>query len=765
MKLRLLTLLTFSYTYLSAQHEADYWYFGDNAGLHFNGGPPVNLTDGKVNTVEGSSAVSDPAGNLLFYTDGIKVWNKNHQQMVNGNGLHGGFSSTESALIVRQPGSDSLYYIFTTGQEGDHGLEYSIVDLSLQAGLGEVILKNVELLNNSEEQVTVAKNSNGTSLWIITHQGLSNKFYAFVFDSSGVNPAAVVTTTGSSYPSYRGFLKASHEGKKLAVAIHTNNECELYDFDQSTGIVSNPITLDVPPTDFGAYGIEFSPNDSILYTAAYTPGIIVQWDISSGMDSVINATQITIATTASYYDGALQLGPDGKIYMARWFTNWLAVINKPNVYGPGCNYVDNGFDLSPKTTEGGLPIFPPYLLIGQQMSPAVLFVVSDSDVCAATCLDFYDQSANNPTSWVWSFPGGIPSSSNLENPVNVCYYTPGTYDVTLIATNNAGSDTLVMTNFIVVNPVPTATITQSNDTLFSSAGDSYQWFAAGSAITGATDFFYIPSSQDFYSVEITDTSGCSAADTVFYSLAPQSSFSAADTTICEKFCIDFSDQSGSNPTSWLWTFAGGIPSSSTQQNPAHICYNTTGTYTVTLITANNYGNDTLTLTNYITVYATPPFPVITQNGNVLVSSLAFSYQWQLNAVDIPGATNQSYTVLQSGLYTVVIGDSLGCVNSAEIQVVISGVENVSDDDQILVAPNPSNGHFTVEVPYTETGHDISITVINAVGQLVFSTTDSYAAAAQHGKKEIDLTNVANGIYLMGIESGELVVQKKIMVVK
>lgn len=453
--------------------------------------------------------------------------------------------------------------------------------------------------------------------------------------------------------------------------------------------------------------------------------------------------------------------------MARWFTNWLAVINKPNIYGPGCNYVDDGFDLFPKTTEGGLPIFPPYLLIGQQMAPSASFLVSDSEVCAVTCLDFFDQSINNPTTWEWNFPGAVPSSSSLQNPTNICYYTAGTYDVTLIATNIAGSDTLVMNGFIIVNLVPTAAITQSNDTLFSSAGNSYQWYAGGSAIAGATDFFYVPSSQDFYSVVVTDTSGCSASDTLFFSLSPQTVFAAADTTICEKFCIDFLDQSGNNPTSWLWTFAGGIPSSSTSQNPAHICYNTTGVYNVALITTNNYGNDTLTLTDYITVYATPPFPVITQNGNVLVSSLAFSYQWQLNAVDIPGATNQSYTIFQSGLYTLIVSDSLGCVNSAEIQVVISGIDAASDDEGILVSPNPSDGHFTVEFPYTKTGSDIFIGVINAVGQFVFTTTASPGpTAGQHvWKKEVDLKNVTNGIYLVAIESGEWLVQKKIIVAR
>src|SRR6185436_15567486 len=103
----------------------------------------------------------------------------------------------------------------------------------------------------------------------------------------------------------------------------------------------------------------------------------------------------------------------------------------------------------------------------------------------------------------------------------------------------------------------------------------------------------------------------------------------------------------------------------------------------------------LTLIDYITVYPTPPFPVITQVGYTLTSSSASSYQWQLNSADIPGATNQSHTVLQSGYYTVIVSDSNGCVNSASIKVIISGIDDMSDA-YVLIYPNPSDGNFIVE---------------------------------------------------------------------
>src|SRR5213075_2620540 len=107
----------------------------------------------------------------------------------------------------------------------------------------------------------------------------------------------------------------------------------------------------------------------------------------------------------------------------------------------------------------------------------------------------------------------------------------------------------------------------------------------------------------------------------------QVQFSAANSTLCEKFCTNFTDQSFNNPTAWQWEFPGGDPSSSTDQNPTNVCYNVPGVYDVTLITTNANGSDTLTLHNYITGYPTPPIPTITQVGYTLTSSPASSYHW------------------------------------------------------------------------------------------------------------------------------------------
>jgi len=238
----------------------------------------------------------------------------------------------------------------------------------------------------------------------------------------------------------------------------------------------------------------------------------------------------------------------------------------------------------------------------------------------------------------------------------------------------------------------------------------------------------------------------------------------SDSTLCEKFCINFYDQSINNPTSWEWQFPGGDPSFSILQNPTAICYNSPGTYDVTLITTNANGNDTLTLPDYITVYPTPPIPTITQVGYMLTSSAASSYQWQLNSANIPGATNQSYTILQTGYYTVIVGDSNDCKNSTALYVLISGVDEVNNDVNLFIYPNPSSGNFLVELLNGFIAGEISIDVVNVIGQQVFSSSESrYIGNSSPFKKEIDLSDIARGVYFIEIKTEKEFMRKKILI--
>ncbi len=379
---------------LTAQGEAANWYFGYGAGIKFNlfSGTATSVDNGRLFTNEGCTSISDSSGNLLFYTDGSFVWNKNHQTMTGGSGLLGDRSSTQSAIIVPKPDDKNIYYVFTVGSNrSDTGLHYSVVDMSQENGLGEVTVKNTRLLNLCSEKITaVVKDCVSKSMWVVTlasedgNNAVYNTFHAFEVGNNGVVHASVKTSFPINITDPRGYLKLSPDGTKMACANlsaddnndTTNDQLFLYDFDASSGKVLNPIELRIRGENHNPYGLEFSPNSQLLYVHSYNNfrgdednnedrnspenhhSSLVQFNIAS---SNIQGSMITI-DERQLYRGGLQLGPDGKIYRALSDTydtglNYLGAINEPNKVGLACNYVHEAIDLSPNQSAQGLPPF------------------------------------------------------------------------------------------------------------------------------------------------------------------------------------------------------------------------------------------------------------------------------------------------------------------------------------------------------------------------------------------------------------------------
>jgi hypothetical protein len=186
--------LIFNSSLFFSQNEFSKWYFGNFAGLDFSTSPPTILTNGALNTAEGCATICDNTSNLLFYTTGVTVYNSSHAIMANGMGLAGNLSTTQSAVIVKQPGANTLYYIFTIDQAGGgNGYRYSIVDLSLAAGLGSVTVKNATLYAPSCEKQVAVRHCNGRDVWIISHEYNSNSFRSYLLIQVQV-PASYLQT-------------------------------------------------------------------------------------------------------------------------------------------------------------------------------------------------------------------------------------------------------------------------------------------------------------------------------------------------------------------------------------------------------------------------------------------------------------------------------------------------------------------------------------------------------------------------------------------
>jgi len=346
------------------QKQAAIWYFGDGAGLNFREGSPSPIFDGQLFTREGSAVISDEDGNLLFYTDGVTVWDKNHTPMPSGEGLKGSFTSTQSALIVPQPGSDRYFYIFTTAYQAEaDGLNYSLVDITLNNGGGDVVLKNQQLYTPTTEKLAAAFHANGRDVWVVTHRWESDEFYTYLITADGLQEEPVISKAGirheygSSNERASGPMKISPKGDKLALLIVGLNVVEVFDFSTITGTVANPIHI----TGFEAlpyiYGLEFSPNGRYIYVSehgnAEEKSKLFRFNLSSNRRHLVVGSKEIIAEEV--YIRSMQLGPDYKIYIAIALSGFLASVDNPN--DRKIHYTHEALNLSPMKSSLGLPNF------------------------------------------------------------------------------------------------------------------------------------------------------------------------------------------------------------------------------------------------------------------------------------------------------------------------------------------------------------------------------------------------------------------------
>jgi PKD repeat protein len=331
-----------------------------------------------------------------------------------------------------------------------------------------------------------------------------------------------------------------------------------------------------------------------------------------------------------------------------------------------------------------------------QNPPIALFTAAPTSGCFPIVVFFNDQSTNSPSSWNWSFPGGSPASSSLQNPT-VVYSNPGTYSVTLTAINAAGSDTETISGMIVVEGPPVASFTAVNNNgtvsfTNNSTGSnlSYQWTFGdgnGSASANPTHTY---ADDGPYTVVLVVTSPCGTdvfEQTIFVESLPVAQFSALETDICAGEIVSFVDESTSNVISWDWSFPGGTPSSSSQENP-QILYNTAGVFPVTLIVTSTLGNDTLVSNDFITVDPQPQagfsstisgFDVTLTNNSLD----ATSYNWSFGDGGTSTASDPTHTYTSDGAYTIELIASNSC-----------GSDTITEE--IVISSLPQGG-FTSDV--------------------------------------------------------------------
>ncbi|MDD3860469.1 MAG: T9SS type A sorting domain-containing protein [Bacteroidales bacterium] len=367
--------------------RAWHWYFGWNAGLDFSSGTMQDDPNGQVYIAEGACSISDTAGNLLFYAgpnlfsepgeNNMTIYNANHEIMQNGTDIDCGWSGRQNSIIVPLPENDNIYYLFTIGHYTEPyytqlGFKYSIVDMSLNGGIGAVIEKNIEIFTSSQndtlsEILTAVHHANCKDIWILIHRNNTCRYNVYKLTENGLETEPVITNIGyhdtGNYSIGFG-AKFSSNGKYLAVNKSYNwisdseylksDSLELYKFNNSTGILSDRITL---PMDSALSGKEFSPNCNYLYTFEirnYELPRLFQYDISKWQESYISNSKTLIGSYLILYSD-LQLTPFNEIIISGE-CDTVSVIEQPNNQGTSCSVNTNVLTLS-NTCGCNLPNF------------------------------------------------------------------------------------------------------------------------------------------------------------------------------------------------------------------------------------------------------------------------------------------------------------------------------------------------------------------------------------------------------------------------
>lgn len=459
----------FSFT-ITAQKEANFWFFGENVGLDFTNNPPIAIS-GSLSTDEGSASISDVDGNLQFYTDGSIVYRRDGAVMTNGAGLRGNSSSTQSAIIVPKPLDDNIYYVFTVGNQTNQpgfGVHFSEVDMSLENGFGSILQtnKNIPLQDaeSTREKITSVAGEDCNTFWVITQD--TNNFYAYKIDQNGINQTPVISSHAFT-DTLRGYLKLSPDGKLLVSASQGDNQTYIYDFNSSTGQVSNERRLNIPTL---GYGVEFSRDSKQLFLTTGTFSQIVQqgvrnppnlatllkFNLDADNDNIIddistiNASNSEIYRTTSGYRGALQLAANGRIYYARSRTNFLGVITNPEEPdAANINFIEQGVDLGTRICTEGLPPFiQSFFLPIEIRDEDTNEVVNDQELqyCIGQTKVISPQDISGTGQvYEWTFNNGtststISSSETITDLTlsNISTADAGTYNLKITLTDDCG---------------------------------------------------------------------------------------------------------------------------------------------------------------------------------------------------------------------------------------------------------------------------------------------------------------------------------------
>jgi hypothetical protein len=404
----LLMLLVLGSCIMSHAQQDAYWHFGDSVVLKWDTLGPTVMPQSAMDAWEPSASISDSAGNLLFYTNGNRIWNRNNVPMPNGDSVITGpvdpfFTVTSGVLILPYPDQPDWYVVFCIGYDLSNPLSfYSVVDLTLDGGFGDVIPGKKGILLDSidvTEKCAAVRHANGRDWWIAQYQ----EYHPFLLQADSTFNFYLLTPNGVSFSHSqtiglhgvglrRGEMVFSEDGTKLGFSGSLG--IQVYGFDRCSGLLTEPIMR--LPGQWG-YGGAFSPNGRFFYFTTEVNRQLYQYDLEpiSNTDSLV---LIYEESNPSIVFGQLELGNDNRLYvnitanttvMPSIVQQYLHVINSPNNYGLSSDFQPFQYDLQGNLATAGLPNMPNYNLGRLEGSPCdtVYAIDTTSSISSPQALD------------------------------------------------------------------------------------------------------------------------------------------------------------------------------------------------------------------------------------------------------------------------------------------------------------------------------------------------------------------------------------------
>lgn len=707
-----------------AQNHDNVWVFGNQGGVDFSGGGPTVIPPTSINTLEGSASISDATGNLLFYTDGITVWDGTHTQIATG--LLGNASSSQSGVIIPRPGSADYFILTVDFRNGSNGMNYynavmtggNLTSVTSPGTGGNLIA------NSSEKIAAFRKPCDPDTIWVVGHNFTNRQYEVFAATNTGIvpmiGPGSIIADQWASgnLSNKLGVLRFNHDGTLLASAVWLSH-VELMGFNPNTGrFTATNLKFDVNTptlTDVNAYGLEFSPDNQTLYCTITGSGSIannqlVQFDVSNLSEPVIEGSRLLIQNFGSaanrFEAGQLTLGPDGNIYAS------MRRVGSPP--GPAITY------------------------LGRISNPNVGGVANWNSTAVAG-------PAGNTT---WAFYG-LPNF--LTEPIAVQTTTLG------ICTGDQ----------VQLIPGP---------------GSNYTWTPTTDlSCSNCPNPFADPTVTTTYTVQYTDADGncvreefvvevedCDPCET----LGLQANFSYTTNSLSINVQDLSTTQTSTGVTYIEWNFGDGISGwiPDNAGTDYDYTYQQPGDYTVcvhavTYITPEICCHDTLCIeirveescdgyaADFDVTYHLSPltadFDDITPAGSD-VSLWDFGDGTQATTAG-SSAPPITHTFPGPGTYGVNLiaikhlNDTVCCIDTVKKEVVFKG-----SDTRVPITPSIASDDITISVQGKD-GAKAEIKVFDSRGIVVYRNRE-----VESGELQVDVSNLAAGIYYLEIRSGESV---------